>query len=117
MIFKIKLASIYKIQIGEYYYIGSSCDTYSRWQNHYNLLKMNKHHSIDLQKKYNEYGLTKLTFSIIEYISLTEYKKVSQLKGEELKRQFAKYILSREKLCMSKYSRNFSLNKDNKHFN
>jgi hypothetical protein len=117
MILKLKLAAIYKIQIGEYYYIGSSCDTYSRWQAHYNLLKMNKHHSIRLQEKYNELGITRLTFSILEYISLTEYKKVSQLKGNELKKQFSRYLLSREKVCMSKYSKNFCLNKDDKHFN
>lgn len=114
--YKIKLATIYKIQIDEYYYLGCSIDSFSRWQSHYTLLKMNKHHSPLLQKKFNELGVTSLTFSILEYISLTEYKKVSQIKGNALKIAFKRYILQREKYWMSKYSKNFCLNNDDKNF-
>jgi len=114
---KLKLAGIYKIQIGDYYYVGKSVDIMgSRWNSHYTLLKLNKHHSPKLQDKFNELGVTRMNFSVLEYISITEYKKVSQLKGKALTAAFNKLLLYREKYWMSKYSINFCLNKDNKHF-
>lgn len=113
---KIKLASIYIIEIGECYYVGLSKDTYSRWQNHYTLLKMNKHHSPELQSKFNEVGVTGMTFRVLEYISLSEWKKTSGMKGKEADKQFGRYLLGREKWWMSQYSINFCLNKDKKSF-
>lgn len=57
------------------------------------------------------------TFSILEYHSLTEFKSINpELKGTELKKQFNRYQLAREKIVMKQYSINYSLNKDNKHF-
>jgi hypothetical protein len=116
MFLKVKLTCIYKISIGDYYYIGKSTDGFSRWSSHYTLLKLNKHHSPKLQSMFNELGVTSLTFSILEYISITEYKIASQLKGKELKTQFNRYLLNREKWWMNKYSINFCLNSDDKHF-
>lgn len=114
---KIKLAGIYMIKIGDYYYIGKSLDILSsRWQTHYTLLKLNKHHSPLLQEKFNEFGVISMTFSILEYISITEFKKVSKTKGKELNKMFNRYLLQREKFWMSQYSVNFCLNKDNKYF-
>jgi len=112
----IKLAGIYKIQIGDYYYVGNSVDCTNRWSNHYTLLKMNKHHSPKLQDKFNELGITRMSFNVLEYVSITEYKKVSQLKGKALTAAFNKLLLYREKYWMSQHSINFCLNKDDKHF-
>ena len=114
--FKIKCSCIYIIECGEYYYIGKSVDVFSRFSSHYTSLKLNKHHSQKLQDKYNELGLQGLTFRVLEYVSITEYKKSSGLKGKQLKYQFNKLLLNKEKEWMSKYSINFSLNADNKYF-
>jgi hypothetical protein len=116
MIQKVKCAGIYKISIGDFYYIGKSVDTFSRWSSHYTLLKLNKHHSPELQSKFNELGVASLTFSILEYVSLTEYKKEHQIKGKQLVKSFNTFLLSREKYHMSNHSINFSLNKDKKYF-
>ena len=113
---KIKLAGIYKISIGEYYYIGKSLSIYDRWQSHYTKLKVGNHHSPALQLKFNELGVTSLTFSILEYVSITEYKKVSQMKGKELKTQFNRHLFNLEKKWMKSHSINFALNKNNKDF-
>jgi hypothetical protein len=116
MILKVKLSGIYKISIGDFYYIGKSVDTFSRWSSHYTLLKLNKHHSPELQSKFNELGIASLTFSILEYVSITEYKKVSQMKGKELKTQFNRHLFNLEKKWMKSHSNNFALNKNNKDF-
>ena len=114
--FKIKLAGIYIIEIEDYYYIGKSMDVFSRWQSHYTQLKLNKHHSPKLQLYFNQYGLIKTNFKVLEYISITEYKKVSQMKGKQLTYQFNKHLLNREKWWMSQYSIHYSLNNNNKYF-
>lgn len=114
--YKIKCAGIYKISIGEYYYIGKSIDTFSRWSSHYTLLKQGSHHSPELQCKFNELGVVGLTFSILEYVSLTEYKKENQMKGKELVKSFNRYLLSKEKEWMKVHSINFALNNDDKYF-
>jgi len=116
-LYKVKCAGIYKISIGEYYYIGKSVDVFSRWSSHYTLLKLNSHHSPELQCKFNdELGVISLTFSVLEYVSITEYKKENQMKGKELKKSFNRYLLSKEKEWMNLHSINFALNKDKKYF-
>ena len=112
----IKAAGIYIIECGDYYYFGKSVNIFSRWSSHYTSLKQNKHHSPLLQEKFNELGLKGLVFRVLEYISLTDYKKVSGLKGKELKNSFNRYLLQKEKEWMSRYSTNFSLNADKKYF-
>lgn len=113
---KIKLGGIYIIEVGDYYYIGKSVDIYSRWQSHYTQLHLGKHHSPALQEQYNQYGVVGLTFRVLEYVSITEYKKLSQLKGKQLTYQFNRHLLSKEKLWMAKYSITYSLNKNNTYF-
>ncbi len=113
---KIKLGGIYIIEVGDYYYIGKSVDIYSRWQSHYTQLYLGKHHSPKLQEQYNQYGVAGLSFRVLEYVSITEYKKLSQLKGKQLTYQFNRNLLSKEKLWMSKYSITYSLNKNNTYF-
>jgi group I intron endonuclease len=47
-------------------YVGSAVNIESRWKEHLNDLKMNKHHSIKLQRSYNKHGLNCFKFEIIE---------------------------------------------------
>lgn len=49
-------------------YIGSSIKFSDRKNLHFNNLKLNKHHSIILQRAYNKYGFENFIFEIIEYI-------------------------------------------------
>jgi hypothetical protein len=116
MFFKIKLGGIYIIEIGEYYYIGKSNDVFSRWSSHYTSLVMGKHSSPLLQEKFNELGVASLTFRVLEYISITDYKKVSNMKGKELEKNYNRLLLMKEKEWMKKWSVNFSLNKNNRYF-
>jgi hypothetical protein len=116
MAYKIKLAGIYIIEIGEYYYIGKSVDVFSRWQSHYTLLKQGTHHSKELQSMFNEVGVVGTTFRVLEYISITEFKKSHQFKGKELKLQFSRHLDRAERECMKNYSVNFCLNADKKYF-
>ena len=116
--FNIKMAGIYKIeniQTG-YYYIGLSVDIFSRWGSHYTSIKSNKHSSTAFTKHWNETEPTEWFFSILEYISLTDYKKEHQLKGKALESSFRKHLITKEREHMSKYSVNWALNKDIKYF-
>lgn len=114
---KIKASGIYIIEIDDWYYIGMSVDIFSRWSSHYTSLKLGNHHSPELQEKFNEFGLIRTTFRVLEYVSITEFKKVSQIKGKQLNIQFRRHLLQKEKDWMSKYSVNWCLNKDKKYFN
>lgn len=113
---RIKIGCIYKISIGEYYYIGLSNDCGSRWSNHLTDLHLNRHSSIKLQQMFNEYGFTSLKFEILEYISKTDFKKETGLKGKEFESFYKKLLLNKEKLHMNMHSVNFSLNSQNKSF-
>lgn len=114
--YNIKLGGIYIIEIGDYYYIGKSTNVFSRWNSHYTSLVMNKHSSTLLQEKYNELGPLCLTFRVLEYISITEHKKVSNMKGKSLEKSYNRLLLDKEKEWMKKYSVNFCLNKNNRYF-
>jgi len=118
MSYKIKLASIYKIEntITGYYYVGYSIDTFSRWNSHYTLIKTGKHSSPKLTDHWNSTEPHQWSFSILEYVSITEYKRVNQIKGKSLETSFRRHLLQREKYWMSLYSKNFALNKDDKYF-
>ena len=81
--FNIKMAGIYKIeniQTG-YYYIGLSVDIFNRWSSHYTSIKSNKHSSPLLTKHWNETEPQDWRFSILEYISITEYIRVVHMIG------------------------------------
>jgi hypothetical protein len=115
--YTIKLSGIYKISIGDYYYIGQSKDIYTRFNSHYNDLYLNKHSSTKLQEKFNQTNITHFKFEILEHISKTEFKKEFNLKGKQFENKFRTYLLKRERHWMSQYSINFCLNKDDKYFN
>ena len=116
IMYRRKIGGIYIIEIGDYYYIGKSVDIYMRWNSHYNDLTMGKHSSPLLQEMFNKYGVTSMNMRILEYISRTEYKSRTKLKGKEADKQFNRYLLNKEKEWMNKYSINYALNKMNKHF-
>jgi hypothetical protein len=113
---RVKCAAIYKISIGDYYYIGMSVDVFGRFQSHYTSLVLNKHSSIELQKAFNENDIKDFRWQILEYISKTKYKKESSLKGKSFDDYFRKVLLEKEKYHMGLHSINFALNKDKKHF-
>lgn len=114
---KIKLGGIYKIEhISGYYYIGMSVDIFSRWSNHYTDIITGKHSSTELKELWLKTKPSEWTFSILEYVSITEYKKISQMKGKSLENGFRTFLLKKEKEWMSKYSVNFSLNKNKRYF-
>lgn len=113
---KIKLAGIYIIEIDDYYYIGKSVSIFDRWSNHYCSLKLNKHHSPKLQDKFNEIGVLGMTFRVLEYVSLSDWKKVNKVKGKTAILAFSRFLVHKEREWMNKYSINFALNNDNKYF-
>ena len=111
------MAGIYSINHSSgYYYIGMSVDIFSRWSSHYTSIKTNKHSSPEFQSLWLKTKPSEWSFSILEYISITDYKNLSQMKGKSLETGFRKLLLTKEKEWMKKYSINFSLNKDKKHF-
>ena len=115
---KIKLSGIYKIEHIDsgMVYIGKSLDIFSRWSSHYTNIKFQKHTSILLQQYLTEYPLESFSFMVLEYVSKTEYKKQSKLKGKAFNKQFNTYLHSRERYWMSQYDIKLSLNKNNKQF-
>lgn len=67
------LSGVYKIQSKikpKRIYIGSAKNITIRWGIHISDLKLNKHHSIKLQRHYNKYGIEDLEFSIILFCSI-----------------------------------------------
>jgi group I intron endonuclease len=64
-----KLSGIYLIKSKirpDKFYIGCSKNINARWLNHIRCLENGKHHCKRLQKHVNKYGITDLSFSIIE---------------------------------------------------
>ena len=115
--YKVKLASIYSItHTSGYFYLGMSIDTYSRWSSHYTQLKDKSHSSIEFTKLFNNTSINEWSWTILEYVSITEYKNTHKLKGKVLETSFRRYLLSREKYWMNNHSINLALNKDKKHF-
>jgi hypothetical protein len=114
---KIKCGGIYKIEHQSgYYYVGLSSDCMSRWSSHYTALKLNKHSSPKFQQLWNKSEPSEWFFSILEWVSITEFKKVSQIKGKKAEIEFRKLLLSKEREWMMKFSKNWCLNADDKHF-
>lgn len=111
MQYKIKLAGIYKIEIGEYYYIGMSVDIFSRWSSHWTDYRTGNHVSLKTSIPVEEWK-----FSVLEKISLTDFKNSSGLKGKQLEDGFRNLLLKKEKEWMGKFSRNFALNKNSRYF-
>lgn len=58
---------VYKIEINNKIYIGSSVNFRKRFLRHLKELSKNKHHNAKIQNLYNKYGLKSLKFQILEY--------------------------------------------------
>jgi hypothetical protein len=115
---KIKVAGIYRItHISGYFYLGMSVSCIERWQSHINDLKRRKHSSTEFQDLFNSTRIEDWTFSILEYISTTDLKAQTKLKGKLFEKYLRGYLLQREKFHMNNHSINFALNKNKKHFN
>ena len=114
---KIKIGGVYKISIGEYYYIGYSVDVMSRWSNHLTHLYLGKHHSVLMQEIFNKTFIEDFRFEILEHFSKTDFKKKSGLKGKAFESEYRKALIVLEKEWMSRYSVKNALNTDIKHFN
>lgn len=59
---------IYKIQINDRYYIGSTCDLVERERLHFTKLRSAQHPNKFLQNLYNKYGEYTFKFSVVEVI-------------------------------------------------
>lgn len=58
-------SGVYKIQIANSVYYGSSLNIYSRKQNHLNKLRSGKHRNKRLQKCFDKYGESAMSFEVI----------------------------------------------------
>jgi predicted GIY-YIG superfamily endonuclease len=115
---KVKLSGIYIIthEPSGRFYIGMSRDIYARWGSHYASIKMGTHSSTDLMSLFLSSAIEDWSFRVIESHSFVQFKKDNGLRGQAGIGAFRTFLLSREKYIMSLYSKNFCLNKDNKHF-
>lgn len=111
---KIKLGGIYRLTHipSECYYIGLSVDIFGRWSSHYHESKTGTHSSgLDFSDP------TDWKFEILEYCSISEFKKNNpDLKGKKVEQGYRNLLLGREKLHMSKHSVTYALNKNKKYF-
>jgi hypothetical protein len=114
---KIKCAGIYKIEhISGYYYIGLSIDVFQRFSSHYTDIKLKKHSSIEFMNLWFNSVPSEWTFQILEYISMSEFKRMHQIKGKEADKYFRLYLHRKEKEWMKKFSKNWALNKNKRYF-
>lgn len=76
-----KLIGIYQIRnnLNNKRYVGQSVNIYNRWSSHIADLIADKHLNKELQKDFNEYGISFFEFSILELIEI-ESKDKSQNK-------------------------------------
>jgi hypothetical protein len=115
--YKIKVSGIYLIEhISGYYYVGKSNSVFERFESHITNLKMNKHHSPAFQELFNNTNIIDWNFKLIYYVSKTDLKKQTGLKGKEFDKYLNTFLLKKEKELMSTYSINYALNKMNKNF-
>ena len=65
-------SGVYKITIGEHFYIGSSQDVYLRKSSHLSKLKLKKHPNNYMQNVYNKYGVENFVFCVLEYCDVKD---------------------------------------------
>lgn len=103
---RIPIYGIYAILIGEKYYIGMSKNIFTRWQSHYTLMVIGKHHSPELQFEFNKVGILGVKFYILYKVN-TKGKSKSNVSLE---------LRNKEKEIMGLFSKYNSLNKNKKYF-
>lgn len=116
---RFKFSGIYKITSKSkgLYYIGLSTDIFSRWSSHFTNLTISKHHSPAFQKLWIEVPKSDWIFEILELVSEYDFKKRSGYKGVELKNEFRKHLIVKEREWMGRHNKVDSLNGDTKYFN
>jgi hypothetical protein len=72
---------IYRIEIGPYYYFGSSCRIVSRRGVHLRLLQQGRHHNPKMQSVYNKYG--QFIFSVVETCAIDNLRDREQVYLDE----------------------------------
>jgi hypothetical protein len=111
------MAGIYKIEHKSgFFYIGMSVDIFGRWSSHYSDIKLKKHSSTEFGELWNKTEPCEWFFSVLEYVSITEWKKASGMKGKAAVDGFRKHLLKLEKDWMKKFSINWALNKNKRYF-
>lgn len=60
------LQGVYKINIDQHFYVGSSVNVYKRLNVHLNSMKKNKHENQYLQRAFNKYGIDAISFELLE---------------------------------------------------
>ncbi len=90
-----KSSGIYSItsKVNGKRYIGSSVTINTRWRDHKQALKDNKHHSDHLQKHYNKYGKDDLLFAVVEVVE----------RGDLSLQDFKKLLLEREQVYLDNW--------------
>jgi len=85
-----KISGIYKIEsiINGKIYVGSAVNLKKRKQEHFYHLKLQRHHSILLQRHYNKYGEKDLKFHIIEFCEKEKLIEREQYYLDTLKTDF-----------------------------
>ena len=76
-----KISGIYQIKSNikpERVYIGSAVNIQNRWALHLFLLRKKQHHSLKLQRHYNKYGESDLSFTILLGCRKEDLLKVEQ---------------------------------------
>lgn len=77
-------------------YIGSANNIKTRWTAHRNLLKNNKHHSIHLQRAYNNHGVANFKYVILEEVTKEECVDV-------------KYLIDLEQMYLDTYQPKYNI--------
>lgn len=103
---KRKIPGVYRIDFGDYYYIGQSVDLGMRWTTHLDEMESGKHHSPEVAEMWKT-NKNLPSFTILEKLDPGNYPTDKEMKA---------HLLKLEKFHMSQHSVNFSLNKDKKNF-
>lgn len=83
----VNISGIYLIVniINNKIYVGSSYKINARWSGHKHELRLNKHHSILLQRAWNKYGEENFKFVVLEYVDKKELIEREQYWLDKLK--------------------------------
>jgi hypothetical protein len=93
-----------------------SVSIFTRWQSHFTNLSNKTHSSTKFLDLWSITNPNEWTWQIIEVLSITDFKEKTNLKGKSLQTAFRKHLLLLERNWMSKHSRTYCLNKDDKYF-
>lgn len=85
---KFNFCGIYMIMFGDYKYIGSSKDIFIRLKSHYKDLISKKHHNRTMQRLFNKYGKTIMSYNIVEVCEQVELLEREKLHISFLKRPY-----------------------------